>query len=218
MKIKICGLTTFDDALAAVETGADMLGFNFYADSPRVISAQDCASIVKRLRKRDLESTIVGVFVNMPVHQIQRIMADCELHLAQLHGDETPSDLEALAPRAFKAIRPRSEDEANRQFQAFAGRSAPSPALLLDAYKLGSYGGTGEVADWGVAAVLAQSAPLLLAGGLTATNVAAAISQVRPWGVDVASGVEQAPGRKDPLKMRAFIQAIRRQEMEKNAC
>ena len=152
------------------------------------------------------------------MEKIEQTLAACDLQLAQLHGDESPSDVEALASRAYKAIRPRSDDEAREQCHQFAGRGVSHPALLLDAYKLGSYGGTGEVANWEIAAELAQSAPLLLAGGLTPQNVLAAIDQVQPWGVDVASGVEITPGKKDIIKMKTFIQAIRERETEKNAC
>ncbi len=218
MKIKICGLTNYEDTLAAVEAGADMLGFNFYPPSPRSITTEDCAEIVAKIRRRNTDVVLVGVFVNTSIETIVDTLAACDLQLAQLHGDEAPSEVEALASRAYKAIRPKSEDEARVQFDQFAGRGTSSPALLLDAYKLGSYGGTGEVADWGVAAELARSAPLLLAGGLTPQNVLSAIEQVQPWGVDAASGVESTPGKKDGNKMKAFIQSIRRQETEKKPC
>jgi len=218
LKIKICGLTNYEDTLAAVEAGADMLGFNFYPPSPRSITIEDCAEIVAKIRRRNTDVVLVGVFVNKSIETIEDTLAACDLQLAQLHGDEAPSEVEALASRAYKAIRPKSEDEARMQWRQFAGLGTSHPALLLDAYKLGSYGGTGEVADWGVAAELARSVPLLLAGGLTPQNVLAAIEQVQPWGVDVASGVESTPGKKDVNKMKAFIQTIRRQETEKKPC
>jgi phosphoribosylanthranilate isomerase len=218
LKIKICGMTNAADALAAVEAGADMLGFNFYSPSPRSITVDDCADIVAEIRSRYPAVKMVGVFVNEPVEKIRHTMAVCDLQLAQLHGDETPSDVKVLASRAYKAIRPKSEDEARMQWRQFAGQGASQPALLIDAYKLGSYGGTGEIADWGVAAELARATPLLLAGGLTPENVRTAIDQVQPWGVDVASGVESAPGKKDGMKMKAFIENAHRQEMEKKPC
>jgi len=210
LKIKICGLTNYEDTLAAIEAGADMLGFNFFPPSPRSISIVKCAQITNKIRQRYPAVILVGVFVNETIEQIEHILNTCDLQLAQLHGDETPSDVETLGSRAYKAIRPRSEDETRIQCDQFAGRGTSSPALLLDAYKLGSYGGTGEIADWGVAAELAQSTPLLLAGGLTPENVRAAIDQVQPWGVDVASGIERNPGKKDITKMKAFIQAVRK--------
>jgi phosphoribosylanthranilate isomerase len=218
LKIKICGLTNYEDALQAIEAGADMLGFNFYPPSPRSITVENCAEITSRIRRQFPAVTTVGIFVNESIEQIENTLATCDLQLVQLHGDETISDLEALGSRAYKAIRPKSEGEARELFDRFASRGSTSPGLLLDAFKLGSYGGTGEVADWGIAAQLAKSTPLLLAGGLTPDNVCAAIDQIQPWGVDIASGVESKPGKKDVNKMKAFIQAIRTQEMEKKAC
>jgi phosphoribosylanthranilate isomerase len=218
LKIKICGLTNVMDAMAAVEDGADMLGFNFYPPSPRSITIEDCAEIVARIRQSYKDVILVGVFVNESIETIKNTLTTCDLQYAQLHGDEMPSEVEALGSRAYKAIRPKSEEEARSQFRQFAGRGTSQPALLLDAYKLGSYGGTGEVADWGIAAELARSASLLLAGGLTPQNILAAIDQVHPWGVDVASGVESAPGKKDVNKIKAFIQSIRTQETEKSTC
>lgn len=218
MKIKICGLTNEMDALAAVEAGADMLGFNFYPPSPRSITIENCTEIVAKIRQRDKDVILVGVFVNESTETIEHTLTACGLQLAQLHGDETPSEVKALGSRAYKAIRPKSEDEARAQCRQFAGRGTLHPAVLVDAYKLGSYGGTGEVADWGVAAELARSASLLLAGGLTPQNVLAAIDQVHPWGVDVASGVESAPGKKDVNKMKVFIQSIRMKKTEKDPC
>lgn len=217
MKIKICGLTNIEDASAAVEAGADMLGFNFYPPSPRSIAIEDCVEIVAEIHRQNKAVIMVGVFVNESLEKIEQTMATCDLQLAQLHGDESPSDVGTLK-RAYKAIRPQSDDEARELCQKFAGRGVSHPALLLDAYKLGSYGGTGEVADWQIAAELAQSTPLLLAGGLNPENVLTAVDRVQPWGVDVASGVESTPGKKDINKMKAFIQAIRLRETEKNTC
>jgi len=141
-------------------------------------------------------------------------MALCNLDLAQLSGDEPPSDLAALDGRGFKALRPRDPASAAQALASLPARSAP-PACLVDACRPGEYGGTGQMADWNLAAGLARHASLLLAGGLTPGNVAAAVRQVQPWGVDVASGVEAAPGKKDPEKVRQFIvnarHAIRRE-------
>ncbi len=206
MRVKICGLTSLDDALAAAEAGADMLGFNFYPASPRYISPQACAQIIGRLADCGLRVTAVGVFVNAGRGEIKAIAGDCGLDLLPLHGDEAPELLEELGPRAFKAIRPATTAEVDGLLVRYCHRFDP-PALLLDAYRPGAYGGTGTAGDWSLAAAVAQARPILLAGGLTPENVAEAIAQVRPWGVDVASGVEAAPGRKDRDKMAAFIAA-----------
>ena len=205
MKIKICGITNLEDALAAIEAGADMLGFNFYPKSPRYITPEQCALIVSSVYR--LRSTVVfiGVFVNSPAEQIAAILDQCGLHLAQLSGDEPLSDLEALGPRAFKALRIRDPQSAPAMLANLPPRADP-PACLLDAHVPGQYGGTGQTADWSVAADLARQASILLAGGLTPENVAEAVRQVRPWGVDVASGVEAGPGKKDAARMRAFVQ------------
>jgi phosphoribosylanthranilate isomerase len=136
-----------------------------------------------------------------------------------LHGDEPPEELAALGPWAFKAIRPANTEDAKRQALRYLPAAAdgydtlvsdpPRPAFLLDAAAQGQFGGSGRVADWDMARVLARRWPLLLAGGLRPDNVAAAVEVVRPWGVDVASGVEISPGRKDAAKMRAFVEAAR---------
>ena len=145
--------------------------------------------------------TYVGIFVNVSVAEIYATMETCGLSLAQLHGDETSEILNELDGKAFKAFRgvPQSID-------GFARHDAP--ALLVDASVKGAYGGTGVTADWHGAAELANKYPLLLAGGLTPENVAEAVRQVSPWGVDVASGVEAAPGEKDAAKMSAFVKAV----------
>lgn len=201
IKIKICGIKTAHDALAAMDAGADMLGFNFYPKSPRYIGVGQCRDIMSVMRKY-AHITYVGVFVNASLAEIRATMDTCALTLAQLHGDETSEMLNSLYGRAFKAFRGIPES-----LNGFAREDAP--ALLVDASVKGSYGGTGITADWKSAAELAKQVPLLLAGGLTPENVAKAVRQVRPWGVDVASGVESAPGVKDPAKMKAFIQALR---------
>jgi phosphoribosylanthranilate isomerase len=142
------------------------------------------------------------VFVNASVDEIRATMETCGLSLAQLHGDETVEMLEALDGKAFKAFRGIPEN-----VEGFA--RSESPAFLVDASVKGVYGGSGVTADWNGAAELAKKYPLLLAGGLTPENVAEAVHRVKPWGVDVASGVESAPGEKDQSKMKAFVQAVR---------
>jgi len=208
MNVKICGITTLDDALAAVEAGGDMLGFNFYPPSPRYIEPAACTLMVAALRARGASTTMVGVFVNMPPGRVAAILDECGLDLAQLSGDEPPSDLMMLGERAFKGIRPGDAAEAVALAARYVVRIAP-PVLLVDASAgAGQFGGTGQIGDWDAAAAAAVH-PILLAGGLRPENVAAAIAAVKPWGVDVASGVESSPGRKDAAKMRAFVRAAR---------
>jgi phosphoribosylanthranilate isomerase len=190
-----------NDALAAMDAGADLLGFNFYPKSPRYIDVGTCRDIMSVMRKYR-HITYVGLFVNASVAEVRATIETCGLSLAQLHGDETPEMVNALHGKAFKAFRgvPQSID-------GFARPDAP--ALLVDAAVKGAYGGTGVKADWNKAAELAKRYPLLLAGGLTPETVAEAVRQVRPWGVDVASGVESSPGQKDASRMKAFVQAVR---------
>jgi phosphoribosylanthranilate isomerase/GNAT superfamily N-acetyltransferase len=212
MIVKICGITGLDDARTAAELGADYLGFNFFAGSPRRIGEAECAEIVAALQPRRPRPACVGVFVNLPPQEAVRIVRRCGLDAAQLSGDEPPSDLSALAAAkipAFKAVRAPIDERALEEF----ARSAPGrPALLLDASTPGQYGGTGKTADWDWARTVAARHPVLLAGGLTAENVSAAIRQARPWGVDIASGAESSPGKKDRQKMAGFIAAARAAE------
>jgi phosphoribosylanthranilate isomerase len=215
VRIKICGLTNLDDALVAAEAGADLLGFIFYDKSPRNVDTRIVAAIVQALQDFSpatfhLSLRTVGVFVNPSLEQVVRTMDYCGLDLAQLHGEETPELLAALPGRAFKALRPRDAAESANQAATFA-RFGPAggPDLLVDAYHPTLRGGAGQTGDWSLAASLAAQHHLLLAGGLTPDNVAQAIAQVQPWGVDVASGVEAVPGRKDYGRVRAFIAAAR---------
>lgn len=231
-KIKICGIKTLPHARAAIQAGADMLGFNFYPKSPRYITPEACAKIISQLppspagRGAGDEGktiTLVGVFVNSPVDEIRATLKTAHLHLAQLHGDESPGMLAELQPCAFKAIRLSSDASVPNPFIRFATgnplsssvyplrrrQSVDQPALLLDSSAPGLYGGSGLTTDWDAAAQIAKQLPILLAGGLTPENVAEAIQKVQPWGVDVASGVESAPGVKDPAKLLAFVKAVR---------
>lgn len=210
-KIKICGIKTLNDALAAIEAGADYLGFNFYPKSVRFIEKSACAEITSVLKREHPQIKLVGVFVNSTVDEIKDILQTCHLDLAQLHGDETPEMLSALNGKAFKAIRlSSSESVAPSVFvRESATESVYNPVLLIDASVKGVYGGSGITADWTAAAELAKKYPLLLAGGLTPENVAEAVSRVKPWGVDVASGVESAPGEKDAGKMSAFVKTVK---------
>jgi phosphoribosylanthranilate isomerase len=204
VKIKICGLTNAEDAAVAVEAGADAIGFVFHKKSPRCTESAVVKAIVKTLPPFVLA---VGVFVNEEAKVVRDLMDSCGLALAQLHGDETAAYCETLGRPLLKAIRLRDR----RSFLSlaeFQGRAGVR-GFLVDAFSAYVYGGTGQVADWSLAAEAASVSPLLLAGGLTPENVAQAIAQVRPYGVDVSSGVEASPGRKDHDKVRAFVQAVR---------
>ena len=219
VRIKICGIKTLPDALAAIHAGADMLGFNFYPKSPRYITPKACAEITATLREQHPAITLVGVFVNSPVDEIRATLQTAHLHLAQLHGDEPPEMLIELKPYAFKAIRlPSSVSVRESVIESVAQsasiresvtKSANQPTLLLDSSAPNLYGGSGLTTDWDAAAQIARQYPILLAGGLTPENVARAIAKVQPWGVDTASGVESAPGVKGPEKMKAFVKAVR---------
>jgi phosphoribosylanthranilate isomerase len=215
--VKICGITRLEDALSAAELGADYLGFNFYPGSKRYIEPEACRQIIAGLDRGGITIQKVGVFVNASLEAIETILDGCRLDLAQLSGNEPLKILEALGERGFKAVRPRSQDEAQAVSKMARVRKAP-PALLVDAYQAGGYGGSGQTADWDAAARLAREYPVLLAGGLTPDNISEAIRRVRPWGVDVASGVEEAAGIKDRAKMRAFIQTVKDESVEEIEC
>jgi phosphoribosylanthranilate isomerase len=216
-RVKICGITRLEDALSAAELGADYLGFNFYPGSKRYIERETCKQIVARLERGGITIQKVGVFVNASLDEIEAILEDCRLDLAQLSGDEPLGILAALGERGFKAVRPRNPDEAQAAGQMARSRKNP-PLLLVDAYQAGGYGGTGQTADWETAALLAKAYPVLLAGGLTPENISQAVRRVQPWGVDVASGVERTPGIKDRAKMTAFIQIVKDENVEEIEC
>jgi phosphoribosylanthranilate isomerase len=200
-KIKICGIKTVTEAMTAMDAGADLIGFNFYPKSPRYLPVGRCRDIMSVMRRYG-HIRYVGVFVNASLGEICATMETCGLSFAQLHGDETREMLNELNGKAFKAFRgvPKQPDGFARQ---------DPPAFLLDASVKGMYGGSGVTANWSMATELAKTYPLLLAGGLTPDNVAQAVQQVNPWGVDVASGVESEPGRKDAAKISAFVRAVR---------
>jgi phosphoribosylanthranilate isomerase len=216
-RVKICGLTNLEDALAAAEAGSDLLGFNFHKESPRYIEPGSCRAITAVIRQHFPAIMLVGVFVNEPVTGIRQILKFSDLDLAQLHGDEAAETLATLAPQAFKAMRPRLEARVEEapaildEVRAFAAmRGGVAPAVLIDAAVTGQYGGSGQLADWTLARAISSEMPMLLAGGLRPENVGAAVREVTPWGVDVASGVESSPGCKDRERMRAFIGEVRR--------
>lgn len=206
MKIKICGITKLEDALAAINAGADMLGFNFYPRSKRYISIETCADIQQGIKERGADVISVGVFVNASYETILETLEACSLDLAQLHGDELPELLAKLGERAFKAIRPQSVGEALDALEKYPQR-VHAPTLLVDAYHPSVYGGSGTKGDWSLARELATQKSILLAGGLTPENVEDAVRQINPWGVDVASGVEVGPGSKSEALMRRFCEA-----------
>lgn len=210
VKVKICGLTNLDDAQVALDAGADFLGFILYPKSLRYIQPGQVAEVLAKLVRPSHVQT-VGVFVNVPTDAVIATLEQTGLDLAQLHGDETEADLAALNGRGYKAVRPSNAEAAAlaQHFTNYPPQHAPQ--LLVDAYSPNAYGGTGHQADWSLASALARNTPrLLLAGGLTAGNVAQAIAGVAPWGVDVSSGVERSPGQKDHGQVRAFIQNARR--------
>ncbi len=212
MKVKICGIRTYDEAIMAIDAGADILGFNFYPQSPRYIRPGDCMRLTVKLemalREELAKIMLIGVFVNADQDHIHAIFRDCHLDMIQLAGDEPPELMEYLGERAFKVMRPTSADELEAAVKLYPRRTM-APAWMVDTFRPGLYGGTGNVANWVLARRLAEQSPILLAGGLRSHNVAEAIRQVHPWGVDTASGVESAPGVKDPQLVKEFVQAVR---------
>jgi len=211
--VKICGITNLDDARCAAEAGADFLGFIFYPKSPRFVTPERVRVIIQAIRDEFGADAprCVGVFVDELVARVQVVLDSAGLDLAQLHGNEPPDEVRMLRPRAFKAIRPRSRDDAEAAVAAYCDivSDAALPQILMDAYHPQQFGGTGILADLAVARLLARDHRLLLAGGLTPETVGPAIGRVRPWGVDVSSGVERARGIKDHARVRAFIEAVR---------
>jgi phosphoribosylanthranilate isomerase len=209
---KICGVTTPDDAQQAASVGADAIGLNFFAQSSRYVDVERAAQIAHAIPAGVQR---VGVFVNMPAVQIMQIVKRVELDVVQLHGDEAPSDLLALAGyELIKVFRGSSITLAAVQEYLTICQSlgVKLVGVIIDGATPGQFGGTGHAANWSVAAeyaALADVPPLILAGGLTAENVALAIAQVRPWGVDTASGVESSPGHKDTAKVTQFCAQAR---------
>jgi phosphoribosylanthranilate isomerase len=200
-KVKICGLTSVADALAAAEAGADMIGLMFYEKSLRHISLAQAVEIARALPPFVLK---VGVFVNPDEAQVMEAIAACGLNLLQFHGDETSEFCTQFGQMSVKALRVQNADS------LAALENYATDAFLLDAYSKSGLGGTGEKFNWDLA-IEAQKfgKPIFLAGGLTPENVADAVEKVKPFAVDVSSGVESAPGKKDAAKVRAFIAAVR---------
>lgn len=223
-RVKICGITTIEDAITAAEAGADMLGFNFYRQSPRYVEPALAAEIADALRTQIGSSApiLIGLFVNEPVGKVSVTMEQVGIRFAQLSGDESAEMLRELHGTAFKSIRPRDMQQALGDvdyFRPFFPEDERIPSILVDAYHPGLYGGTGEAASTEVALAIRTHVPrLMLAGGLTPENVALRIAAVQPWAVDVASGVEDkgTPGKKNHDKIRAFIQSAKRHVAQEN--
>lgn len=201
VKVKICGITNAADGIVAAEAGADLLGFVFCDESPRYITPEAAAQIIRQLPPFVVK---VGLFVNAPEEDVMRAITVCGLDMLQFHGNETPEYCRQFGLMTIKAFRIRDAGSLD------ALEKYPTDAWLLDAYTPGKLGGTGEVFDWDLAiAARGRGRPIFLAGGLNPDNVAEAVRRVRPYGVDVSSGVESAPGKKDQAKVRAFVRAAK---------
>lgn len=208
VRVKICGITKLEDAKLATELGAHAIGLNFYDDSPRCITPFAATELIRRLPPF---VATVGVFVNWADAPIIALCKALRLSAAQLHGNESPQTVERVASRlpVIKALR-LGQGTAAPDFSRYHGVSA----FLLDSAVSGQYGGTGATGNWHLARTAAQSHRVILAGGLTPENVAEAIRIVRPYAVDVASGVESRPGKKDPAKLQAFFDEVARASRE----
>jgi len=201
VRIKICGITNAGDAAAAVRAGADAIGMVFWAASPRALARHDAAVIARGVPPLIMR---VGVFVNETPEAIAACVGEIGLHAVQLHGDEDAADYRSAGAPLIRAV--------SLVTDADVARAIAMPVdvtLLVDAHDPVRKGGTGSTASWARAAVVAAARPIILAGGLTPENVSDAIGDVRPWAVDVSSGVESAPGVKDVGKMEAFVAAVR---------
>lgn len=201
VRVKICGTTSLKDALLAIEGGADAVGFIFYKESPRNITPKEVKEIVAQLPPF-VET--VGVFVNESSDKVNRIAEQCRLTAVQLHGDESPAFCRRIKRRVVKAVRVKDAESLKGMSDYVVS------GFLLDAYNEGSRGGTGQIFDWNLALRAKKQGPIILAGGLNPYNVYTAIHRVRPYGVDVCSGVEKSPGTKDQEKINEFIKAVRK--------
>ncbi len=201
--VKICGITNINDALMAAELGVDALGFVF-AESPRRVSPDQAVAISKELPPVVAK---VGVFVDEDIERVRELAAACDLDLLQFHGSESPEYCAAFGCRAIKAFRMKDSSILNGLPQYGAG------PYLLDAYSDNAPGGTGRTFDWTLAEKAKAYGRIILSGGLNPGNVGLAIATARPCGVDVGSGIEAAPGKKDPLKTQAFMRAVRQAEV-----
>lgn len=200
-QIKICGITNLEDALVTAESGSHALGFIFYGQSPRYVSPEDAAEIIRNLPER---VTTVGVFVNHDAQEVREIAENCLLDMIQLHGDEPPEYARELSDHSIiRAIAPRNDNDLLRL------KTYPADAILIDGYDPRLYGGTGKEANWDVALHIKERYPLILSGGLTVDNLEGALHQVAPQAVDINSGCEEVPGKKDHGKIRTIIEIVR---------
>lgn len=195
-RVKVCGITRLDDAIDALDSGVDALGFVFYTPSPRAISARDAQKIIENCPPF---FTRIGLFVNAKAQEVQSVLNEVKLDVLQFHGDETNEFCSQFNLPFIKALRVRNTQELVAQDLCFSN----ALAYLLDTYNPEKMGGTGEVFDWSLIPKLSK--PIILAGGLNAQNVASAIDSVKPYAVDVSGGVEQAKGIKDRQKMQQFM-------------
>lgn len=200
VRSKICGITRIEDALAAVEAGADAIGLVFYAKSPRAVSIQQARAIIAALPP--FIST-VGLFVNASRCELNETLDAVPLDMLQFHGDETPEQCDGYHRPFIKALRVQSGDDIAASCRLYSRASG----ILLDTFVAGVPGGTGETFDWALIPANLEK-PIILAGGLTSANVAQAITQVRPYAVDVSGGVEKSKGIKDQDKIRGFMSAV----------
>lgn len=201
IRVKICGVTNAEDAELAASLGATAVGMVFWSGSPRAVDVERAKLIALAL---PTFVTAVGVFVDQSVDEVSAIADAVKLDAIQLHGQENASDYAALGRRLIKAVAVR-----DRSAEADADRVPAGATVLLDAHDPLRRGGTGQTIDWTVAATIARRRPVILSGGLTQETVDAAVRAVRPYAIDVSSGVESSPGRKDPTKLRAFFAALR---------
>ena len=199
-RVKICGITNVEDAIAAVNAGADAIGLVFYAQSPRYVTIEQAQQIVAAMPPF---VSVVALFVNASTAEIETVLAQVRIDIVQFHGDETPSDCEQIKLPYYKAIRVK----AGTNLLQYAVEFKHAKALLLDTYTEAAFGGTGQVFDWRLVPKNLTK-PVILAGGLAPQNVSLAIQQVRPYAVDVSGGVESAKGIKDTAKVAAFMQAV----------
>jgi len=200
VKVKICGITNYEDAAAAMDMGADLLGFNFYPKSPRYVTPQEALKIISKLPGF---IDIAGVFVNAPLEQIREVISQCQLDWVQLHGDESPQFCQSLASiniKTMKALRVKNQEDIEKANSFF------TDAILLDAFHPEEYGGTGITFDWNIVGHIGKR--IFLAGGINPDNIEEAI-KLGVYGVDVCSGIEAEPGKKDHKKMKKLFENIR---------
>lgn len=201
VQVKICGITSLEDAELCIDAGADAIGLNFWAGSPRCVDCDTARTIVQAFGSA---IEVVGVFVDAPLEAIEAARSELGFSWVQLHGSEDPEVVRALLPKAYKALGVADSSAIEE------ARRYPGERLLLDARVPGAMpGGTGKTFDWAIAAEIAEERQLTLAGGLTPDNVVNAVRQVHPVRVDVASGVERGPGKKEPALVRAFVTAAK---------